>query len=74
MTGDDSLGCTWDKTPFDKLYARYDTPNLGGRELGEGGWGPEEGDWKPEEGGGGLRKRAKGLGVVGALRQEGRTI
>ena len=41
---------------------------LGGRELGEGGWGPEEGDWKPEEGGGGLRKRAKGLGVVGATR------
>ena len=44
---------------------------LGGRKLGEGAWGPEEGEWRPEEGGGGLRKRAKGLGVVGAQRGPG---
>ena len=42
--------------------------SLGGLELGEDGWGPEEWDWRPEEGGGGLRKRAEGLGVVGAQR------
>ena len=68
MTGDDSLGWIWDKTPFDKLYAHYDTPNSRGPGAGGGGGGPEEGDWKPEERGGGLRKRAKTLGVVGAQR------
>ena len=68
MTGDDSLGWTWDKTPFDRLLgkrsgltgrrARYDMPNSRGPAAGEGSWGPEVGDWRPEEGGGGLRKRA----------------
>ena len=47
------------KTPFDRLLGKK--AGLTGRELGEGGWGPEEG-------GGGLRKRAEGLGVVGAQR------
>ena len=55
------------KVDLTRRRARYDTHKSRG--IGaEDGWGPEEWNWRPEEGGGGLRKRAKGLGVVGAKR------